>query len=70
MDAQAIEKIGNPVAALANLNRSITISLGISMLDGDIDKPETLLHRADQALYEAKKTGRNRICIYQEKITS
>jgi len=37
----------------------ITISLGISSL-GPEDSPETLLKRADDALYHAKRNGRNR----------
>ena len=63
------EKLRTSVAAISDLKRPITISLGISVFNEDIFKPETLLQQADQALYEAKKTGRNRICIYQEKIT-
>ncbi len=38
---------------------AVTISLGISEINGD-DTPESLLKRADEALYEAKHTGRNR----------
>ena len=63
------KKLQVSIAAISNLKRPITISLGIAVLKEDIYKPETLLQQADQALYEAKKTGRNRICIYQEKIT-
>ena len=40
---------------------SITVSIGITGLEGDHDSAEALLHRADQALYRAKKTGRNRV---------
>ncbi len=63
------EKLRTSVAAISNLNRLITISLGIAVLKEDIYKPETLLQQADQALYEAKKTGRNQVCIYEERIT-
>jgi diguanylate cyclase (GGDEF)-like protein len=63
------EKLRVSVATISSLKRPITISLGIAVLKEDIYNPETLLPQADQALYEAKKTGRNRICIYQEKIT-
>src|SRR3954467_10445128 len=40
---------------------SITISIGIARCEGEIDTAEQLLHRADQALYRAKRTGRNRV---------
>jgi len=40
---------------------NVTISIGISTLDSDADTPETLIKRADQALYTAKRDGRNRV---------
>ncbi len=40
---------------------SITISIGIAASQGSSDNAEALLHRADQALYSAKRTGRNRV---------
>lgn len=40
---------------------SITISVGIAISEGKIDSAEALLHRADQALYSAKRAGRNRV---------
>ncbi len=40
----------------------ITASIGISeYIDGDTR--ESLLNRADQAMYKAKESGRNRICL-------
>jgi two-component system cell cycle response regulator len=39
----------------------ITISIGIAAAESESDSAEDLLHRADQALYRAKKTGRNRV---------
>ena len=39
----------------------LTISIGIAGLEGMNDSAEALLHRADQALYSAKKTGRNKV---------
>jgi diguanylate cyclase (GGDEF)-like protein len=62
------EKLRLSVAAIPGLKRSITISLGITLLSQDIHKPETLIQQADQALYEAKKAGRNRTCVYTEKM--
>jgi len=40
---------------------NVTISIGIASLEGDDDTSEQLLHRADQALYRAKRGGRNRV---------
>jgi len=40
---------------------SITISIGIAAWEGESDTAEALLHRADQALYRAKRSGRNRV---------
>lgn len=45
---------------------NITISLGISTMPGDTADLETLLDQADEALYSAKTSGRNRVCIYGE----
>jgi two-component system cell cycle response regulator len=39
----------------------ITISIGIAGSMGPADTADALLHRADQALYSAKNTGRNRV---------
>jgi len=40
---------------------TITVSLGIAVLDDDHLTPETLLDHADQSLYRAKQNGRNRV---------
>jgi two-component system cell cycle response regulator len=40
---------------------NITISIGIAATQGQNDTAEALLHRADQALYSAKRNGRNRV---------
>jgi two-component system cell cycle response regulator len=40
---------------------NITISIGIAKSENGDDTAEALLHRADQALYRAKRSGRNRV---------
>lgn len=40
---------------------NITISIGIAKAEGEGDTADALLHRADQALYRAKRTGRNKV---------
>lgn len=43
-------------------SRTLTISLGLTLcIPGD--SPDTVLHRADQAMYQAKEQGRNRVAL-------
>lgn len=41
---------------------SVTVSIGVSALTPDCDDLDTLLARADDRLYAAKRGGRNRVC--------
>jgi diguanylate cyclase (GGDEF)-like protein/PAS domain S-box-containing protein len=41
---------------------AVTISIGGAMAAAE-DTPESLVHRADEKLYQAKKSGKNRLCI-------
>lgn len=46
---------------------NVTVSIGVaSMQDSHPKDFEELMNRADIALYEAKNTGRNRVCVYHE----
>lgn len=40
----------------------LTVSIGTATYESNMEKPEILIERADQALYTAKKAGRNQIC--------
>lgn len=39
----------------------VSVSVGVTTLDGPQDKVDEILRRADQALYKAKREGRNRV---------
>lgn len=41
-----------------------TISLGVAAVSGELDTLGLLMQRADQALYSAKQSGRNRVSIW------
>ena len=43
---------------------SVTASIGVSIYPLDEDDPDTLLRHADQAMYIAKQSGKNRFHIY------
>ncbi len=40
-----------------------TVSMGVTTLHDENVNIDMLLHQADTALYEAKKTGRNKVCV-------
>ncbi|MCX5707621.1 MAG: GGDEF domain-containing protein [Candidatus Omnitrophica bacterium] len=44
---------------------SVTISIGISGFPNDGADLTGLVDKADQALYQAKETGRNRVCVFK-----
>ncbi|GLQ29749.1 sensor domain-containing diguanylate cyclase [Litoribrevibacter albus] len=44
---------------------SITCSIGVTTATMQDDNIASLLHRADEALYDAKKFGRNKVCTYK-----
>lgn len=42
----------------------VTISIGVATYKEDADSWEELIQKADDALYQAKKMGKNRVCIF------
>lgn len=71
-DIQTAERVGErirksvamkPFNAGPDCALSITASVGISALSGIDEAVEDLLKRADQALYRAKREGRNRVIL-------
>ena len=41
----------------------ITVSVGVTLVNSE-EAPASLLKRADQAVYEAKESGRNKVVLY------
>ncbi|MBF0563880.1 MAG: GGDEF domain-containing protein [Nitrospirae bacterium] len=48
-------------AIFTSFSVRVTVSLGISELRNELISPEKLFNNADEALYEAKSTGRNKV---------
>ena len=57
---------GRPVA-IENRFISVTISVGASVADAAMSGFDELLKQADVALYEAKNSGRNRVCRFTKQ---
>jgi diguanylate cyclase (GGDEF)-like protein len=69
---EAAERLRDAIAtAKVALNDGLplhfTVSLGVATFTESGTNIDMLLNQADQALYQAKNTGRNRTCIYQAK---
>lgn len=47
-----------------DLTTEITLSIGVSSFPAPAVTLKELIHYADSALYEAKETGRNRVCVF------
>jgi diguanylate cyclase (GGDEF)-like protein len=43
---------------------AMTVSVGVAALDAHDHKWEDILHRADEALYHAKQSGRDRVSVH------
>lgn len=62
--AQLAEKLRVAVAEYAYAAvGQVTLSLGVAMVDGSDEVAETVLRRADEALYQSKHGGRNRVSV-------
>jgi len=62
---QAIEQTEFPHGEQQPSSR-LTVSLGVATYPTHADVAEELIQCADQALYVAKRAGRNRTCVYED----
>ncbi|MEZ2300657.1 MAG: diguanylate cyclase domain-containing protein [Microcoleus sp.] len=61
---QAIHSLAIPHEQ-SHVKNTLTVSLGIASLIPSLElEPDTLVAHADKALYQAKKQGRDRYCVY------
>ena len=64
------ERLAEEVAAQLGLDRTLTASFGLSTVQMNDRSIHDAIARADEALYEAKARGRNRLCVMRSLSTS
>ncbi len=57
------ERIRKGVESLTGQGQGITVSVGVAVCDHTITSTQALVERADQALYKAKRIGKNRVVL-------
>lgn len=59
--------VGDMIISDRVISASVTISIGVSSFPETADSQVNLVKSADDALYEAKRQGRNRVCVAHKK---
>lgn len=58
------QELAKRLLDLENQKIPLTISIGVSCFPDDADNKDNLIKKSDEMLYEAKRLGRNRICVF------
>jgi diguanylate cyclase (GGDEF)-like protein len=58
--------VANKPFEVPDMVLNITISIGISWMQGKAASIESMLILADKAMYMAKRSGRNKVCLYND----
>lgn len=64
---EAMDEVHEFEAKTSKANLKATLSAGVAAYPTDGQTEAEVLRRADQALYRAKATGRNKVCMSQEE---
>lgn len=50
-------------------NKDLTVSIGVATYPTDVVSEEELINKADEAMYQVKKTGRNRVLMASSEVS-
>lgn len=67
--SKLIEVVSEPYQ-VGDLSLNLSASIGIALFPDHANDVNQLIHMADQALYEAKRSGKNRYCVAQLPLAS
>ena len=62
------ERVGQRLVETARKKLPITISIGLAAFPTHAQTKKDIVIRADKALYRAKASGRDRLCVFDEKV--
>jgi two-component system, cell cycle response regulator len=60
-------KLGEQEFNFSGRKVRLSVSIGVAHNAGDAPAQQSLMSRADQALYQAKRSGKNRVCFHGEE---
>jgi diguanylate cyclase (GGDEF)-like protein len=60
--------VGERLNKMSEAKLPVTFSIGLASIPGDAQKKSELIRNADKALYRAKETGKNKLCLYDPKV--
>jgi diguanylate cyclase (GGDEF)-like protein len=60
-----LSAIRQPIQIMTNVTAKVSTSIGITTYPTDNSPPSVLLEHADQAMYRAKRSGKNRWAFYE-----
>lgn len=60
--------VGERLNKMAEAKLPVTFSIGLAGIPQDAQKKSELISNADKALYRAKETGKNKLCLYDSKV--
>lgn len=65
---QDAKKIAERLLAAARSRLPVTVSIGIGTFPDNVQTKNDLIDRADKALYRAKRLGKDRFCVFDERL--
>src|SRR3569832_157741 len=70
VDAAERRRLAFAAAAVPARGESVhfTVSIGVTSYTPDDEQADTLLKRADAAMFRAKRAGRNRVCVDETSV--
>ncbi|MEA3560999.1 MAG: diguanylate cyclase [Candidatus Omnitrophota bacterium] len=65
---QYVQRIGERLVERVRIQLPVTISAGAATFPDNAQEKDELVRKVDKALYRAKRTGKDKICVYDEKL--